>query len=123
MATAGILHGYNFEPESASFQLTYSLVQASASVEKKNWEGEREGESLPEPSLTSEIFINRELYYPHGASVSVSGAGSDVVNIVCSSDSNMITIVQNDLSSSSDPEVTVSITPCGDSGGQVTCNC
>lgn len=85
-AVAGTLGSYSFHPLSARFELTYNLVDAQVA-----------NAAPGNDAKTSIVYINRELYYPHGANVAVTyedGSAADVT-VSCLHTSNLIKITQS----------------------------
>lgn len=72
-AVAGTLHSYAFDSHTAAFTMSYTPLATLPA----------QGSSSD--AATSEVYFNRELFYPHGVKVQVSGAASSVLSVQCPS--------------------------------------
>ncbi len=116
---AGAVQSYHFNMETAKFDLTFTPL---ASVSLSSGATAKEAEPY-----TSELYVNREIYYPHGVSVTFSSQ-AEIFAVQCSSGSNVIQLVQQSNSDASAPstDVTVSLAPCGlfgDKETSIACTC
>ena len=116
-AVAGSLDSYHFDPVTARFTLKYGLLPAAATAAATTAVAEVNAtapEGLPSEGRTSIVYFNRDLYYPHGAMVSVTNTGTNVpstaLTVSCAHNSELIKLVQP--ATGGEEAVTVAITPC-----------
>jgi endoglycosylceramidase len=103
-AVAGSIESYHFEEVLGTFSMKYSLLADVSSG-----------------SAETEIYINRDMYYPHGAHVTVSAGETSldgVLTTACAHLNNIVTLTQTAASTAN---VTVTVKPCVPLLG--ACNC
>lgn len=118
-AVAGTLHNYAFNSHTAAFTMSYTPLADLPSG--------RDGSE----ASTSEVYFNRELFYPHGVKVEITGAASSVLSVQCPSlldrGSDVLRLVQTESLSgdaANDGQVTVTVSKCSaaaSSKGDCTC--
>lgn len=112
-AVAGSLDMYHFNPLDARFTLKYSLVTAAerATQPRSGTEGLQSADGL-----TTVVYFNRDLYYPHGANVEVvtiDGTPSTEVKVSCARTSSLISLVQAEpTADNAATAVTVTLSAC-----------
>lgn len=111
-AVAGAVEEYSFNSETGRFVMTYSLLS-----------------TLPASSLsfaaTTEVFVNRELFYKQGLKVKVTGDQASLLEVRCPvHGENVVQLVQKGDASDSglSPSVRVTIDKCFSLLGE-TCTC
>jgi endoglycosylceramidase len=114
-AVAGTLHSFHFDVHTAAFTMEYSPLAVVSEIE-----GEKDV-----LGRTSEVYFNRELFYPHGVRVVLEGNASSVISVKCPSvrsGDSVLQLVQTASLPSDDAIVSVSITKCH-SALDAACTC
>lgn len=116
-AVAGKLsEGFRYDPLTGVFKMKYELLSELPSTAAGDTN-----------AAVTEVYINRELSYPHGAHITVTNANTDEADthtvISCAHASNTVQIVQSQAvaADAAEGEVEVTITPCSLLVGD--CNC
>jgi hypothetical protein len=100
-AVAGTITSYHFDPITGAFTMNWGLLSDVPDATGQ--------------SATTEIYFNRELYYPHGAHVTITddatGTANTQTQLHCTHASNIASVIQT-TGAVQGNNVTVRIIPC-----------
>ncbi len=112
-ATAGTLGPYSFDPLTGHFAMGWTQLPSSSIANDV---------TKADVARTTVLYINRELFYSHGANVlitnNVDGSVVDNMTVQCSHLTNAIQLTQSSLGGG---DVTVVVSACH--VGSDSCNC